>query len=218
LNAISYTGKLEALAEFNVENIVHKTLRNDMAKTLDSAAAAQFAAAEYKAVCTATNSTVFTTDGTATATAATNASDKNHRDIIDYMKKNNIPKINGYYICIGSTNHIRGLYDAFESLIQYTKPELAFNGEVGRYYGCRIIEETNYLSNTLGSGSQYGEAVYFGDDAVREGVAVPEEVRADVPDDFGRDKAIAWYYLGGFQRIWSLATDSEEHIVHVTSA
>jgi len=34
----------------------------------------------------------------------------------------------------------------------------------------------------------------------------------------GRSKAIGWYALLGFQKIWSYDTDSEEHILHVTSA
>ncbi len=69
-----------------------------------------------------------------------------------------------------------------------------------------------------GSGTQYGEAVFFGGDAVKEGVVIPEEIRVDVPKDFGRDQAIAWYGLTGFQRVWSYDADAEEHIVHLTSA
>ena len=80
-----------------------------------------------------------------------------------------------------------------------------FNGEVGQYYGCRFIEETNVLVNTLGSGAVDGEAVFFGADAVREGIVVPEDIRIDLPKDFGRDQAIAWYYLGGFVSCYSFA-------------
>jgi hypothetical protein len=70
----------------------------------------------------------------------------------------------------------------------------------------------------LGSGTAYGEAVFFGADAIREGIVIPEEIRIDLPKDFGRDQGIAWYYLGGFVKTWDYATDTEEHIVHVTSA
>jgi hypothetical protein len=48
------------------------------------------------------------------------------------------------------------------------------------------------LSNVLGSASNDGEAVFFGADAVREGVAIPEDIRIDLPKDFGRDQAIAY--------------------------
>ena len=32
----------------------------------------------------------------------------------------------------------------------------------------------------------------------KEGIAVPEQIRGKIPDDYGRKKGIAWYYLGGF--------------------
>ena len=44
-------------------------------------------------------------------------------------------------------------------------------------------------------------AFFFGADTVMEAVAVPEEIRAKIPTDFGRDNAIGWYYIGGFSLI-----------------
>lgn len=215
-NAVPFTQKLQSLSDIQVPDIVKTVLRNDMAKVLDSAAAAEFKTSVYKATVTNTATTTFSTTGTATATAGGNMSDKNFRDVIDKMKTLNIPRFDGQnYICIASTNAVRGLYDFFESKIQYTTNK--FNGEVGNYYGCRVIEETNVLSNVLGSGTQYGEAVFFGADAVREGIVVPEEIRIDIPKDFGRDQAIAWYYLGGFKLAWAYATDSETRVIHLTS-
>ena len=90
-----------------------------------------------------------------------------------------------------------------------------FSGEVGEYYGCRFVEETNVLRNTLGSSTLYGEAVFLGGDAVREGVVVPEDIRIDLPKDFGRDQAIAWYYMGGFKLVWGAASADECHVIHV---
>lgn len=93
-----------------------------------------------------------------------------------------------------------------------------FNGEIGEYYGCRFVEETNILSNVLGSGTLFGEAVFFGDDAVREGIVIPEDIRIDLPKDFGRDQAIAWYYLGGFKLVWDYPTDTDVRVIHLTSS
>ena len=92
-----------------------------------------------------------------------------------------------------------------------------FTGEVGQYYGCRFIEETNILKNTIGSGSIFGEAVFCGNDAVREGIVIPEDIRIDLPKDFGRDQAIAWYYLGGMKLVWDYTNDSETRVIHLTS-
>jgi len=71
------------------------------------------------------------------------------------------------------------------------------------------------LSNILNT--YYGEAVFFGADAVREGIVCPEEIRIDIPKDFGRDQATAWYALLGFVKTWDFSADGETRIIHVTS-
>jgi hypothetical protein len=227
-NAIDYTLKLEELAEYRVPEIVETVLRDDQADVLDRAAGTKFMDAKYIAVATATNSTVFTTLGSAGQTLATASgpvaafygpSDKNWRDCIDYLKKANVPRFaGGDYGVIGSVNFFRGLYDYLEATFAYTTREHMLNGEVGRYYSCRGVEENNFMVNTLGSGGSMGEGIFVGDDAVWEAIAVPEEIRINVPADFGRDQATAWYYLGGFERIWDYAgTPAEEHLLYFTS-
>jgi N4-gp56 family major capsid protein len=217
-NAVPYTLKAQTLADVSVPDIVKTVLRNDMAKVLDSAAAVQFKTSLYKAVIVNTATTSTWSNGTASATAGANMSDKNVRDLIDRMKIHNTPRYDGAnYMCIASTNSIRGLYDFFESKIIQTTAKPMFNGEVGQYYGCRFVEETNILRNTLGSSTLYGEAVFFGGDAVREGIVIPEDIRIDLPKDFGRDQAIAWYYMGGFQLVWGAASADELHVIHVCS-
>jgi hypothetical protein len=81
----------------------------------------------------------------------------------------------------------------------------------------RFVEETNFLSNADGSNGLYGEAVFFGADAVREGVAIPEEIRVGIPADYGRDQGIAWYALLGFQQVWDFSSDGETRIIVVDS-
>lgn len=218
-NSIPFTLKVQTLAEISVPESIKTVLRNDQAKVLDSAAATQFAATDYLAVCTSTASTVFTSNSTVSANASANMSDKNVRDVIDELKKTNVPRYDGNnYISIASTNSIRGLYDFFEAKAQNTTMGPLFAGEVGTYYGCRFIEETSFLSNALGSGTTFGEAIFFGNDAVREGMVIPENIRIDIPKDFGRDQGIAWYALTGFNKTWDFGTDGEMRIIKVTSA
>ena len=216
-NALSFTQKLETLAEVSVSEDVQTVLTNDEAKVLDSAAAVEFQTSDFKATITNTATTTFASAGVATATSSGSMSDKNVRDIIDKMKTLFIPTVGDNYICIASTNSIRGLYDFFEAKAQQTTMKPLFLGEVGQYYKTRFVEETNRLVNTLGSGSTDGEAVFFGRDAVRMGVAIPEEIRIDIPKDFGRDQSIAWYGLLGFVKTWDFSTDGETRIIHVTS-
>jgi len=224
-NSIPYTGKLEALAEFDVNNVVTRTLRNDMARVLDAAAGAQFVASDLKYVCYGTATYNYQTAGTASATAGAsdghgNLNEYHVKNIVDMLKKYNISTWDGEnYICIASIEAIRGLKDDsnWVNAQLYNQRKTLFNGEVGTYYGCRFVEETNYLDNTIGH-SSYGEAVFFGADAVSEAPAIPEEIRAKIPTDYGRSRGVAWYALTGFKKIWDYEDDTEEHIIHVTSA
>jgi len=200
-NAIPWTGKLESLSEFDVENAVLVALRNDQSKVLDSAAAAQFTAAELVAVNSASGTVPITTNGTATATASVNLSGANVRLIADDARRRNIPFYDGSkYVCIGSVNLLSGMHGdtaagGWQEISKYTAEHAAniFRGEIGSFYMVRFVEETNVLSNVIGNGSVLGEGVLFGADAVMEGVAIPEEIRANVPQDFGRDQKLAWY-------------------------
>lgn len=217
-NSIPFTQKVKTLADIQVPETIRTVLMNDMKVVLDSAAATQFKTNDYIATITNTATTTFGSAGVAAATAGANMSDKNVRDIVDRMKTLLIPRrADGDYACIASTNSIRGLYDFFEAKAQLTTLGPIYAGEVGRYYGCRFLEETNFLVNTDGSNGLYGEAVFFGADAVREGVAIPEEIRVGIPTDFGRDQAIAWYALLGFQQTWDFSADGQTRIITVDS-
>lgn len=217
-NSIPFTQKVKTLSDIMVPETIKTVLMNDIRVVLDSAAATQFKTNDYIATITNTATTTFGTAGLALATAGANMSDKNVRDIVDQMKKLLIPRReDDNYVCVASTNSIRGLYDFFESKAQLTMMDPIYRGEVGRYYGCRFVEETNFLVNTDGSSGLYGEAVFFGADAVREGVAIPEEIRVGIPADFGRDQGIAWYALLGFQQVWDFSSDGQTRIITVDS-
>lgn len=224
-NGVDYTQKLETLAEFNMKDQYQKGLVQDQKDTIDNAIATEFQSGLFKAVATSTASTVFTSDGTATATANANISDKNWRDIVDQLGKKQVPKFKGgdFYMGILSINSMRGVYDYLQAVAQYAEPEFRFKNEVGQYYGARGVVENNILSNAKGSGSVFGEALFFGDEAVIESVAKPEELRYE-ENDVGRSKTLAWYAIMGWKKMWDLTTDDLnstglgiERIVHVTS-
>ena len=223
-NSIPYTGKLEALSEFSINNIATVALRNDQRKVLDSAAAAQFVASDMKYVCSGTATYAITSNGAATATAGSASGHGNlnmyHvKNIVDKMKTLRIPRYDGEnYVCIASVTAIRGVKDdsGWINAQLYNKRHTLFNGEIGKIYSVRFVEETDYLSDTMNS--IYGESVFFGADAVAEAVAIPEEIRAKVPTDFGRSQGVAWYGILGFKKIWDYSTDGESHIIHCTSA
>ena len=225
-NAIPFTQKLENMAQFQLEPAVEQRLRDDMVKVLESACGTQYVNTEFIAVCSATNSVVITTNGTATATATANLTAANTRTIVDFMKKKLIPTYDGRsYICIAGVTALSGMHadtaaGGWQDISKYTvtfAPNI-FAGEVGEFYKTRFVEETGFLSNSIGASSLYGQAVFFGADQVYEAVAIPEEIRVKIPQDYGRDMGLAWYALLGFKTVWNYTNDVEQHIVYVTSA
>lgn len=223
-NSIPYTGKLEDLAEFSVNNIFTVALRDDMAKTIDKEVAETFKKGKviYTATGTDANPTFsISTNGTPAATATRNNTTFDVKNIVDYMKSTLlVPKYDGVdYICVASTAFLRKIKDdpSYERSAQYAQPEQLFRGEVGRYYETRFIEETNSLSQVVGSTSFAGEAIFFGADPVIEGIALPEEIRSKIPEDYGRSKGIAWYFLGGWAPTFDTGKPGEAKIVVYSS-
>jgi len=225
-NAIPFSQKLENLAQFQIEPVTEQKLRDDMVKVLESACGAQYTAGEFIAVQSATNSVVFTTNGTATATATANLTAANVRAMADFMQKKFVPTYDGRnYIMIAGVTALSGMHadsgtGGWVDISKYTDTyaKNIFMGEVGEFYNVRFVKETGYLSNTIGASSLYGQAVLFGADAVYEAVASPEEIRVKIPQDYGRDMGLAWVALLGFKIVWNYTNDTEQHVMFVTSA
>jgi len=216
-----FTGKLEDLSQFDLENILLRTLRDDAAKTLDKAVGDTFR--QTKVVATPnTSGTIFSNTGTPGGTANKHVDAAFVKDVVDEMKATYlIPPYDGEnYMAIVSVKFARKLRDSTDWLdaAKYGDPERLFAGEVGRFNQVRFIEETNVLSQTLGTTNYNGEAIFFGDDPVVEGVVVPLELRAKIPTDYGRDKGLAWYYMGGWALTWDTGNPGEAKIIRVWSA
>jgi len=202
-NSVPYTQKLDDLSEHPVREIVHKVLKNDAKRAFDTAAHAQFDATPLRIVAlsaTSTDAIELTVDGTATETNNV-ALGKNHvKAIVDTMKERNVPPfINDDYMSIGRPTTYRQLKNDLEGIHQYVNQgfQMILNGEIGRYEGCRFVEQTGIASESW-SNSLSDAAYFMGDDTVAEAIAIPEELRGKIPTDFGRSRGIAWYYLGGF--------------------
>lgn len=230
-NSIPYTGKVDTLSEFSVSNPVTTALRNDMAKVMDIAVADVMTGGDICYIPTSLTAGTWDVDGTPSTTATVNLNLAHIREIVDALKTgafgantaNPVPPYDGEnYVCIASVKALRGIKNDpdFEEIKKYADPEALLAGEVGRIEGVRFVESnhTSALSNGVGSGSILGEAVIFGAEPVIEAVAIPEEIRRKMSTDYGRDLGIAWYALLGFARVWDYSTDSEDHIVRITSA
>lgn len=228
-NSIPYTGLLQDLAKHDIVSVIDKTLKDDARKYFDIEAFLQFKNTKLRIGPTGGNSTTaitLDTNGVCTTTNSVAMGTGHVKATVDMMKERNIPPARGDdYGCITHVTTLRTFKNSLEAIHQYTETGLGmiFSGEMGRYEGCRFIEQ-NFIpkggaadSTTYDPWSQAGDnwnnnlsswAMFFGNDTVTEAVVIPEEIRASIPSDFGRSKAIAWYYLGGFGLVHDDALNS----------
>lgn len=227
-NSVPYSGKLDNLSKFPVQELIQKVLKNDAVKTFDRLAWAQFNATPLRVIPTAGTDTAaltLTTNGTVTGTNNIAYNNAHAKALTDLMKERNIPAYLGddYYTLAWPTT-LRTFKNNLETIHQYSDTgfKLIMNGEIGRYENNRYVEQTNIAkgNGTTGIASSAGGDMTpwtngksdwmftFGNDTVAEAVAVPEEMRGKIPTDFGRSKGVAWYYLGGFGIVHTLAANA----------
>ena len=220
--AVPYTNLSMDLSKYDLLNPIQKKLREQMRLVLDTKAATAFKNTQIKYVPTGAATQTITTNGTAGATAASNMNMYHVETIRDYMFDDlRIPPVNGGdYVGIFRTLGLRGIKrdDDWEQWKIYTDPQAKFNGEVGRIEGIRFIEtnHANALGKT-GTSDVLGEGIVFGEDAVALAEAMTPELRAAIPGDFGRSKAVAWYGILEMDVIWDTGNAGEAKIIHVTS-
>lgn len=215
-NSVPYSGKLEDLSKFSVRDVVMKALKNDAAKVMDAAAFTQFNLCKLRVAGTSSTTITLSTAGTCTATNS-QAYNSNHAKLItDTMKERNIPAYQGDdYVALAWPTTFRFIKNQLETLHTYTESglQMILNGEIGRYENTRYVEQTNIPrggaadSTTFNAFTNISDAwnggfsdwiFFLGEETVAEGIAVPEEIRAKIPTDYGRSKGVAWYSLNGF--------------------
>ena len=218
--SVPYTELLENLSQFAVRQPIMKVLKYDAMVDLDALVWQQFNKTPLRAAATATGDAItLTTNSTATLTVSQGISTTNLKSIVDTMKGRNIPYYTDRdYYAIARPLALRKLKDQLESIYQYTTDglDMIMNGEIGRYSDTRFVEQTaipsggaadsttfNPFTDTsdpwnVGTGSNGDWVFVFGADTVCEAVHTPEEIRAKIPDDYGRSKGIAWYALLGY--------------------
>lgn len=218
-NSVPYTGKLELMAKQSVVDIIDRTLRDDCRKYFDIEAFLQFRRTPLRAAPTSgtsTTSVTFTNNSAAATTNNVEFRTGHIKAMVDYMKERNIPPYLGDdYVAISHVSNYRTYKNDLETIKQYTETGLGhiFAGEIGRYEGVRHIEQ-NFIPkggandsttfdpwNSVADAWNNGKSSWLfvmGGDTVTEAIAVPEEIRAKIPGDYGRSKALAWYALTGF--------------------
>ena len=197
-NSVPYSGKYDDLSEHPVKEIIHKTLKNDAARTMDRVAHGQFNATLLRATSTSAAAFDLVDTGTAGGAHTHDLSLDHIKGIGDTMEERNIPVFDGeHYVLVARPTTLRPMRNELEGIHQYTSEGWMriMEGEKGKYDNFRVVSQTNIPS----AGFANSDAAYFfGSDTVTEVVANPLELRGKIPDDYGRSKGIAWYYLGNF--------------------
>lgn len=223
---IPFSGKVEALSKLSVNDAIVVALRNDMAKALDQAAYDEYNDSDVTYTVRGTASGRFSTTGVLIAnnTALGDLNAFHIRNIVQFMKQKLMPTYDGRdYIGVLPPPAVMNLLgdSGWQDAYKYTKPENMWAGEVGRIYGCRVVEETHLLptdlGGTSGAGGEYGGGIFFGADAVMQGVAEPPHLIPKEVTDYGRSKGLAWYGILGYQKIWDNSADGESRIVKLAA-
>jgi N4-gp56 family major capsid protein len=221
-NSVPYSGKLDNLSKFPVMELIQKVLKNDAVKTFDRFAWNQFNQTALRAIPTAGTDTAaisLFTNGTVTGTNNVAYNNGHAKTIVDTMKERNIPAYLGDdYYALAWPSTLRTLKNNLETIHQYSDTgfKLIMNGEIGRYENVRYVEQTNIakgtgtdgITQTTWTNAKSDWIFFFGNDTVAEAIAVPEEMRGKIPSDYGRSKGVAWYYLGGFGIVHTLAANA----------
>lgn len=221
-NSVPYSGKLDNLSKFPVMELIQKVLKNDAVKAFDRLAWNQFNQTLLRAIPvggTDTAAITLYTNGTVTGTNSIAYGNAHAKSIVDTMKERNIPAYLGDdYYALAWPSTLRTFKNNLETIHQYSDTgfKLIMNGEIGRYENVRYVEQTNIakgtgtdgITQTTWTNGKSDWIFFFGNDTVAEAIAVPEEMRGKIPSDYGRSKGVAWYYLGGFGIVHTLAANT----------
>lgn len=220
--AIPYTSLSQDLSKFDTANPIQTKLRKQMELVLDTKAATAFKATKIKYAITGATSNNITTNGTFGATSSANMNVFHAEEIRDYLfdTLHADPAVGDDYIAIFRTLGLRGMKrdNDWEEWHKYTDPAVKFNSEVGRMEQIRFIETNHNLAlGKVGTSSVLGEGVVFGSDGVVLAEALTPELRAAIPSDFGRARAVAWYGILEYGLVWDTGNAGEAKVLHVGS-
>lgn len=214
-NSIPFTRKLLEMSQHDVKQIVRTSLANDMAKVLDKEIMTQLSdncpLVFQQSAGTDTASVVLYTNGTGTQTNATPLTYQHVISIVDTMKERNIPAFDGEdYLCIAHPSVFTALRQVLVGVNQYTETgyKKIMNGEIGRFGGCRFVEQTNVAKLTPTTAAAGSWAVFVGGEAMIEAISVPEEVVIKEITDYGRSLGLAWYTILGYGLCWTAAANA----------
>ena len=220
--AVPFTSFAEDLSVLNIEGTVQGELKRQMRLVLDQMAATGFKNTKIKYAITGLAANNIATNGTFGAQSTANMNVYHAEQIRDYMYDTLFiePAEGEDYVGIFRTLGLRGIKQDpdWEEWHKYTDPSVKWTGEVGKLENIRFIESNHSTAlSKVGASSVLGEGVVFGADAVAMAEVATPELRAAIPQDFGRQRAVAWYGILAFDVIWDTGNAGQAKVLHVGS-
>jgi len=220
--AVELTSFEEDLTHFDIRNKQQRMLRDQIKLTMDVMCADALKTTPILAIAETANAITIETDGTASATAASNLTIAHLRGMHDYMRQTlKCPKLrNGRYIGIVSTRAARGIKNdaEYKDWQAPTGSGPLMDGVLRDVEGF-LLCETNHdfaLDDTVGTSGVCGEAVFFGADAGFFATVEDPELRAGLTTDLGRKRQIGWVGTIEAGLTWEVAATAR--CIYLTSA
>lgn len=207
------------LTHFDLTNQFQRVLRDQMRLTMDDMAATAMKQTPYKYTPMSTGG-VFATAGTAGDTADVNWRVADLRAIHDELRTLKAPKFRGgKYTGILSTKAARGIKNdpEYKDWQAPTSSGPLMDGRLRDVENFMLVE-TNHddvLSDSLGTNSVMGEAIFFGQDPAVLATVDEPELRAGIPEDLGRFRDVGWVGTIEAGLVWDLADYAR--VIHGTS-
>jgi len=230
--AFPWTAKFEDLARISIKTGLGKVLKNHYAETIDNLAGAAFVAAATKIIPTGTDAAPTITFESPLATDATrNIQAGDFIKIREGLEMTYFadPFPDGSYVTFLNSHGLKGLKESalwqnIQLYINQTKEQSGLTtGYIGKLDNFHIFgtNNTTVFPNLSGTGSENSlpptQGVVFGPEAVFKATAKGFRIVPKIPTDYGRDKGIAWLWLGGYAQRYKLSTPYLSGCFHITS-
>lgn len=205
-------------------NIHRQKISEQMSLEIDKVVATAFQSGQIKYAATGAAAQTVTTNGSFGAAALSNANFYHLRKMRDLAKLTYLmpPLPGGTYKFVVSTAGIRGILDDPEFL-EINSPQnssIFKSNMVGRIADVEIIESnnTNNLSDGVGTNSDVGEGVFIADEAVYYAVLDVPQIHFDQSHDHGRFVSIAWYGDFGAEPSTASGSAGYARLIHFGSS
>lgn len=204
----------------------HKmALAEQMSLDMDTQLSNAFQSGKLKYAPTGAASYTLSATGSFTAAALSNLNFYHVRKLRDLAFRTYLmPKLpNGRYALVASTAGVRGILDdpEFLEINSRSNAETFSKNQAGTIADVQIFEDNHGLSDSVGTNSDVGEAVFISRDSVYYAIITAPSIKYDASEtmatSFGRFVSLAWYADWAAAPSTTSASSGYVRLIHVGS-